>query len=756
MAIEDLHASQNPISGGTGARLGHLVLILAGISSLVATIITFFSVWLQCKNYRKPLLQRYVVRILIIIPIYCAASFASLVSLKAAFWIEPFKDVYEAFTIYAFTQLLINFIGGERSLIIMMHGRPPVSHLWPLSQCLPKVDISDPHTFLNIKRGILQYAWIKPMLAIATIAMKATGTFKEGYIGVTSGYFWSGLIYNISITVCLYALALFWVCMARDLRPFRPMPKFLCIKGIIFASYWQGFFLSILVWLGAIPDVAGYSPDNLAASIQDALICFEMTLFAVAHWYAFAWTDYADITISAARLPMKYALRDAFGPIDLIQDAKDTFAGTRYEYRQFDAGDDVLAHEESAQRAARIKEGMRFSRSKGKYWIPDPNDINSKTPLLNKVTGHEELGQRHVTSGSTSPNSMYGATISGSYDDLSSNPVLDDDDEELFRHARDLEFGDWNYPVITAHNASREDRLYREPGIITASTNRHLLQATTENRARRKSRIEKLQKDVGKGKHRRPSLSPVNSGDEDHQQDGRVSESTVVDGTDEDHRGRSSKASHLPIIGGLFDHHRTSSKHSDRSQLVDLVVEDRQAEEVERVRARKEGSPGWNRHEPEHFVRVYHGSGEDNKAGPEEYVREGFEPPGQPTKDPRNTHTMDVSGEMFAVGEDEEGDEVTERNGDQGPAFANNRRDKSEVEARESGEMGGESKVELDAKKRRWKNRDYTDEPDSKDLVEGKEDQDDMRGQTKSQTRQEDFGEQENNPWADGDQGELR
>ena len=118
------------------------------------------------------------------VPIYCAASWASLVSLKVAFWIDPFRDVYEAFTLYAFFQLLINFLGGERSLIIMMHGRPPVSHLWPLNHCLPKVDISDPHTFLAVKRGILQYTWLKPLLAISTVAMKATGTYQEGYIGL--------------------------------------------------------------------------------------------------------------------------------------------------------------------------------------------------------------------------------------------------------------------------------------------------------------------------------------------------------------------------------------------------------------------------------------------------------------------------------------------------------------------------------------------------------------------------------------------
>ena len=41
---------------------------------------------------------------------------------------------------------------------------------------------------------------------------------------------------------------------------------------------------------------------------------------------------------------------------------------------------------------------------------------------------------------------------------------------------------------------------------------------------------------------------------------------------------------------------------SDKSQLVDLVVEDHQAEEVDRVRARKEGGPGWNEVPSKHFV----------------------------------------------------------------------------------------------------------------------------------------------------------
>ena len=137
---------------------------------------------------------------------------------------------------------MINYMGGERALIVMTHGRAPVSHLWPLNHVLPKVDISDPYTFLAIKRGILQYTWLKPILALAAVIMKLCGVYQAGYIGISSGYFWSGIIYNISVTVSLYALGLLWVCVHHDLKPFRPVPKFLSIKLIIFASYWQGFF----------------------------------------------------------------------------------------------------------------------------------------------------------------------------------------------------------------------------------------------------------------------------------------------------------------------------------------------------------------------------------------------------------------------------------------------------------------------------------------------------------------------------------
>ncbi|KAK9652289.1 hypothetical protein HCH54_010279 [Aspergillus fumigatus] len=543
-------------SGGTGSRLARAVVIVAGVSALVASMLSLLSIWLQTKNYRKPLLQRYVVRILLMVPIYAVASWSSIVSRRASLWLDPIRDVYEAFTIYTFFQLLINFLGGERALIIMTHGRPPVSHAWPLNHFLPKVDISDPHTFLAVKRGILQYTWLKPILAIASIIMKATDTYQEGYLGLESGYLWTGIVYNVSVTVSLYSLAMFWVCLHDDLQPFRPVPKFLCVKLIIFASYWQGFFLSILQWLGALSNgVAGYTPDNLAAAIQDSLICFEMPIFAITHWYAFSWHDYADPTISAARLPVVYALRDAFGAKDLVEDTKMTLRGENYEYRRFDSGDHIIPHAESKSRVKRVMDGMRYERGgKAKYWIPKPGEVNSRTPLLADAESSNRSRRSSALERFRSNSDMEETT-------------LDPDDEDLFTKARALEFGDWNYPVITANVVPRDQRL---PSTTAYHNVEHAAEPVKRARKHRKSRTMS-----GKGEQR----NDRNGSSHSRRLGSHESPSLK--------RGSSS----------------LTTQGSHRSQLVHLVVEDRDAEEEERAQAERAFGTALIEPETKHFQR---------------------------------------------------------------------------------------------------------------------------------------------------------
>jgi len=57
---------------------------------------------------------------------------------------------------------------------------------------------------------------------------------------VKGGYLYITMVYNVSISLALYALFLFYHATKDLLRPYDPVLKFLAVKSIIFLSFWQG------------------------------------------------------------------------------------------------------------------------------------------------------------------------------------------------------------------------------------------------------------------------------------------------------------------------------------------------------------------------------------------------------------------------------------------------------------------------------------------------------------------------------------
>ncbi|SJX64549.1 uncharacterized protein SRS1_15130 [Sporisorium reilianum f. sp. reilianum] len=359
-----------PQGSGSGRSLPTPLLVVSTLSAIFASCFSIFLIWKQLKNYRKPTLQRYVVRLLLMVPIYSIASVISLYSLQLADIIDLIRDLYEAFVIYCFFNLLIEYLGGERSLIVLLHGRRPQQHLFPANLFLNDMDASDPYTFLALKRGVLQYVQVKPVLAVATVLLKAAGRYEEGKISPTNGYTWVSFTYNVSVFLSLYCLGMFWKCLNDDLQPFRVTSKFLCVKGIIFFSFWQGLGISILVAAGLIKKVGPvYDPEYISMAIQDFMICLEMPIFALGHAWAFSHTDYIDpFAHYAARLPVYYALRDCIGMYDVFSDSLTTVRGTGYVYQTFEPSEGVI-HQPLA-RERRSKAGLRYTQGgKAKYWL---------------------------------------------------------------------------------------------------------------------------------------------------------------------------------------------------------------------------------------------------------------------------------------------------------------------------------------------------------------------------------------------------
>ncbi|GME83675.1 unnamed protein product [Ambrosiozyma monospora] len=303
----------------------------------------------------------------------------------------------------------------------MTIDKPTCQHPFPANLILKPLNISDPKDFLTIKRFILQYVWVKPLLYLIITIGLITGWYDTNDVSWTSLYLWTGIAYNLSVTFSLYYLAIFWKCLYDELKVFHPIPKFLCVKLIIFASYWQGLFIAILNFFGVFKDIQDAPEDgsepvkdaSLGVQIQNGLLCLEMIFFAWLHWKSFPYTDFtADKYPNSARFRTKTALKDWTSIGDLIYDLKTTtMYGDSYNFRNFDSANDRNLYTTSATFNQKIYQGLRYSADGKKYWIPNAgsaigaaggsssSNVSSKSP---PKSSHNNFRSHHMNRNSSS------------------------------------------------------------------------------------------------------------------------------------------------------------------------------------------------------------------------------------------------------------------------------------------------------------------------------------------------------------------
>lgn len=382
-------------------RLPRWVLQICGITSTISLFVSLVGIYLHLRNYRKPFEQRLILRILMVVPLFSISCYLVLLNSPIGQVVEPIREIYEAFVIYTFYKLLVLMLGGERKIILMTVNKPLTSHPFPNNLFLKKIDISDPKHFLTIKRCILQYVWMKPLLYIIILITTLMGVYDVNDISTKSIFVWLGIVYNLSVTISLYSIAMFWKCLYVELAPFNPWRKFLCVKLIIFASYWQGLAVGLLTWIGVFKNsesivnefLTANKHGNLGTQIQNGLLCLEMVFFAYLHWKSFPYTDFVgDTILGGARMKTKFAVKDWMSIGDLINDIKvTTIYGDNYNLRNFDSLSDSNVYNCSDTFNKKIYQGLRVSYDGRKYWLDGdgvlPDTGSAIIPLIGSETG---------------------------------------------------------------------------------------------------------------------------------------------------------------------------------------------------------------------------------------------------------------------------------------------------------------------------------------------------------------------------------
>uniref|UniRef100_A0A8I3PRJ1 Casein kinase 1 epsilon n=2 Tax=Canis lupus familiaris TaxID=9615 RepID=A0A8I3PRJ1_CANLF len=215
---------------------------ISGFFVWTALLITCHQIYMHLRCYSCPNEQRYIVRILFIVPIYAFDSWLSLLFFTNDQYYVYFgtvRDCYEALVIYNFLSLCYEYLGGESSIMSEIRGKPIESSCMYGTCCLWGKTYSI--GFLRFcKQATLQFCVVKPLMAVSTVVLQAFGKYRDGDFDVSSGYLYVTIIYNISVSLALYALFLFYFATRDLLSPYSPVLKFFMVKSVIFLSFWQG------------------------------------------------------------------------------------------------------------------------------------------------------------------------------------------------------------------------------------------------------------------------------------------------------------------------------------------------------------------------------------------------------------------------------------------------------------------------------------------------------------------------------------
>ncbi|XP_047339030.1 transmembrane protein 184B-like [Impatiens glandulifera] len=282
-------------------------------------------------NYTEPTYQRYIVRIVFMVPVYALTSFLSLVFNKSAIYFNSIREIYEAWVIYNFLSLCLAWVGGPGAVVLSLTGRMLKSNWCMMTCCFPPIHL-DGRFIRRCKQGCLQFVILKPILVAVTFILYSKGKYHDGDFSVDQAYLYITFIYTISYSMALYALLLFYVACRDLLQPFNPVPKFILIKSVVFLTYWQG----VLVFLAAKSRFIKNKED--AAQFQEFIVCIEMLIAAFGHFYAFPYKEYAGANIGASR-GFTASLAHALMLNDFYHDTVHQFAPTYHDYVLYNHGD---------------------------------------------------------------------------------------------------------------------------------------------------------------------------------------------------------------------------------------------------------------------------------------------------------------------------------------------------------------------------------------------------------------------------------
>ncbi|KAH9748484.1 Organic solute transporter ostalpha protein (DUF300) [Citrus sinensis] len=256
--------------------------------------------------WKNPKEQKAIIIIILMAPIYAVDSFVGLLDIKGSkpffTFLDSVKECYEALVIAKFMALMYSYLKISISKNIVpdeIKGRE-IHHSFPMTLFQPRTVRLDHHTLKLLKYWTWQFVVIRPICSILMITLQLLRIYP-------SWLSWTfTIILNVSVSLALYSLVVFYHVFAKELGPHKPLAKFMCIKGIVFFCFWQDVVLEILAGMGIIRSHHFWlDVEHINEAIQNVLVCLEMVVFSIIQQYAYPATPYSGDVEAKLKLNKK-------------------------------------------------------------------------------------------------------------------------------------------------------------------------------------------------------------------------------------------------------------------------------------------------------------------------------------------------------------------------------------------------------------------------------------------------------------------
>lgn len=377
------------VSTAVSTQDSFLAYQFAGIFTLIGGLISIWHMTAHLSHFNEPIVQRKILAILWMGPLYSLTSFLSLVFVTAEAFLAVIKDCYEAYCIYTFLSFLIAVLGrGDRNAVIDLLASRADQLKMPVYPC----DLlSSGHTYRyendpkakaeavlhQCQLFAMQFVLLRPL---TTIAMIISNLLYQGEWDFRSPQLYFVVITNISVCVAFSGLLKFYHAVHKDLEWCRPFPKFLCIKGVVFMTFWQYMALAIFAKIYVNNFESSDAAREWTTKAQNFLVCLEMLFFAVAHFFIFPTEEWEEgyrtktRRSSQTKIGDHIAFRDFVQDVKLLLKARKEVKGNRKDY------DATLADEASSDAESPVDDSQCSPGLRAKQ--PAAERTASKTSLI--------------------------------------------------------------------------------------------------------------------------------------------------------------------------------------------------------------------------------------------------------------------------------------------------------------------------------------------------------------------------------------